>query len=124
MRVRWRDLGLWGNRSWLEVERSSSAKYTEGCEEVVEKGAHSDGHGVQDCCFDRAIGFKKKEEKIEEEKLKDQCKAGGKIVVTGQSPRRGPRVKRPSGVEEVVYSATDDPSHESGGGGDSVTTGI
>ena len=56
--------------------------------------------------------------------MKDQCKAGGKIVVTGESPRRGPRVKRPSGVEEIVDSATDDPSQESGGSGDSVTTGI
>ena len=118
------DLGLGEHRSWPAVERSSSAKYPEGGEEVVEKGAHSDGHGVQDCCFDRAIGFKKKEEKIEEEKLKDQCKAGGKIVVTGQSPRGGPRVKRPSGVEEIVYSATDDPSQESVGSGDAVTTGI
>ena len=44
--------------------------------------------------------------------------------MTGQSPRRGPRVKRPSGVEEIVDSATDDPSQESGGSGDSVATGI
>jgi hypothetical protein len=65
MQELWRDLGLGGHRSLLGVGRSSSAKYPEGGEEVVEKGAHSNRHGVQDSCFDWAIGFKKEEEKIE-----------------------------------------------------------
>ena len=33
-------------------------------------------------------------------------------------------MKRPSGVEEIIDSATDDPSQKSGGSGDPVTTGI
>jgi hypothetical protein len=124
MQELWRDLGLGGHRSWLGVERSSSAKYPEGGEEVVEKRAGSNGSGIEDSRLNGTIGFEKKKEKIEKKDLKEKSQCGGEVVIFGLSPRGGPRMKGPCCVEEEVRPTAHNPSQEGSSRGNSMTAWI
>jgi hypothetical protein len=60
------------SRSWIEFERSSSAKNPKRGEKVVEKSSSGDSYGVEDRSLDRAIGFQYQKKKIKKKELKDQ----------------------------------------------------
>jgi hypothetical protein len=124
MQEPWRRLGLGGHKSSPEVERSSSAKYPEGGEEVVEKRTGGNGDGIEGSRLNGTIGFEKKEEKIEKKDLKEKSKGGGEVVVFGLSPRGRPSIEGPCCVEEEVCPTAHNPSQEGSSRGNTMTAWI
>jgi hypothetical protein len=124
IREPWRGLGLGGHRSWLEVERISSAKYPEGGEEVVEKRTSGNGDGIEDSRLNGTIGFEKQKEKIKKKDLKEKGEGSGEVVVFGLSPRGRPRMEGPCCVEEEVCPTAHNPSDECSSRGNPMTARI
>jgi rRNA pseudouridine-1189 N-methylase Emg1 (Nep1/Mra1 family) len=102
MRERYGNLHREESRSWIEFEKSSSAKNPKRGEEVVEKRTSGYGDGIKDSRLNGAISFEKKKEKIEKKDLKEKSEGGGEVVFFGMFPRGRPRMESPSCVKEEV----------------------
>ena len=56
--------------------------------------------------------------------MKNKGKSGGEVVLAEDFPRRGPNLKGPGGIEEIVDPATNDPGEESGASGDTMSARV
>jgi hypothetical protein len=63
-RERYGNLHREESRSWIEFEKSSSAKDPKRGEEVVQESAGGNRYGIEDRSLDRAIGFQNEKKKI------------------------------------------------------------
>ena len=88
---------------------SAGGKNPEGGGQVVEKGPGGDRDAVENSGFDGTFRDDEVDEQIQNEQLDGERKECGGVVVEGLAKVRGPVVKGPPGVEEVVGAAADDP---------------
>jgi hypothetical protein len=56
--------------------------------------------------------------------LENKGKGGGEVVLAEQVPRRGPNLEGPSGIEEIVDPATNNPREESSACGGAVASRV
>jgi len=56
--------------------------------------------------------------------LEKEGKGGGEVILAEKFPRRGPNLKGPVGIEEIVDPATNGPGEESGGSGGAVASRV
>ena len=56
--------------------------------------------------------------------MENKGKGGGEVVLAEQAPRRGPNLEGPSGIEEIVDPATNNPREESSACGGAVASRV
>ena len=56
--------------------------------------------------------------------MENKGKGGGEVVLAEQVPRRGPNLEGPSGIEEIVDPATNNPREESSACGGAVASRV
>jgi len=56
--------------------------------------------------------------------LEKEGEGGGEVILAEEFPRRGPNLEGPSGIEEVVDPATNNPGDESSGSGGAVASRV
>ena len=114
-----KDRKRFGKISPVELPQgvSTGGKNPEGGGQIIEKGSSGDGNPVENGGFDGAFRHDEVDEQIQDEHLNGKRKECGGVVVESLAPMRGPVVKGPPGVEEVVGAAADDP-REGGHAGD------
>ena len=85
-RERYGNLHREESRSWIEFEKSSSAKNPKRGEEVVEERTCSYSDGIEDSRLNGTIGFEEQKEKVKKKDLKEKSEGGGEVVFFGLSP--------------------------------------
>jgi hypothetical protein len=56
--------------------------------------------------------------------LEKEGKGGGEVVLAEEFPRRGPNLEGPSGIEEIVDPATNNPREEGSASGDAMASRV
>ena len=56
--------------------------------------------------------------------MEEEGKGGGEVILAEEFPRGGPNLEGPSGIEEIVNPATNNPREESSASGGAVASGV
>ena len=56
--------------------------------------------------------------------MEEEGKGGGEVVLAEEFPRRGPNLEGPSGIEEIVDPATNNPREEGSASGGAVASRV
>ena len=103
---------------------SVGGKNPKGSGQIVQEGPGGDRDSIEDGGFDGTLRDNQVNKQIQDEQLDGKRKECGGVIVEGLAQVRGPVVKGPPSVEEVIGAATDDPRKGSHAGDHVVVGGM